>query len=266
MRWGNNSDRDWGKLSEKDRYYWVTTFNKYRDSNLSDELRDEFFDEASDYLNKLLSIIRQHVNPDFEVTRALDFGCGAGRVAVPLARIASEVTGLDIAPGMLEEAEKNAGENGLSNLNLALSDDSLSGAKGTFDFIHSIYVFQHIPLSRGLAIVQRMLDRLDEGGVLSLQFLISNDLSRIRRIRYWMRVHLPLVQNLWNLLKRQGWSAPIMQLNSYPLNSVIDLLNEGGCSQFYLRHTKDGPYNGVILIAQKKPVPAQNVVDLGKIP
>lgn len=264
MNFGNNSDQDWDKLSEKDQYYWVTTFEKYRDEKMSDDRREEFFGEASDYLNKLLAIIRRHIDPSFQVSRALDFGCGAGRVAVPLAKEASEVIGLDIAKGMLSEARKNSELLGLSNLKVGLSDDSLSEAPGTFNFIHSIYVFQHISFPRGKAIVRQMLNQLDEGGILSLQFLISNDLSTVKKVSYWLRVHVPFVKNILNLVNRKKWSAPMMQLNSYPLNSVVDLLKAGGCDQFYLRNTKDGPYNGVIVMAKKQK--QDDFIDLGDIP
>ncbi len=264
MKLGNNSDRDWEKLAEQDRYYWVTTFEKYRDEQMSDDRREEFFGEASDYLEKLLTIIRRHLDPSFKISRALDFGCGAGRVAVPLANVATEVVGLDIAEGLLSEARKNSELLGVSNLKLGLSDDLLSEAPGTFDFIHSIYVFQHIPFSRGQAIIQQMLDRLGEGGVMSLQFLISNDLSAVKKASYWMRVHVPFVKNILNVLNRKKWDAPMMQLNSYPLNSVLDLLKAGGCREFYLRNTKDGPYNGVIVMAKKQT--QDDFIDLGDIP
>lgn len=264
MKLGNNSDQDWGKLAEQDRYYWVTTFEKYRDEQMSEDRREEFFGEASDYLEKLLAIIRRHLDPSFKINRALDFGCGTGRVAVPLAKVATEVVGLDIAEGMLSEARKNSEFLGLSNLRVGLSDDSLTEASGPFDFVHSIYVFQHIPFSRGKVIVQQMLDRLDAGGVLALQFLISNDLSKVKKASYWMRVHVSFVKNILNVLNRKKWAAPMMQLNSYSLNSILDLLKAGGCREFYLRNTKDGPYNGVIVIAKKKK--PDDFIDLGDIP
>jgi SAM-dependent methyltransferase len=40
--------------------------------------------------------------------RVLDLGCGAGRLAIPLARLGKEVTGLDRSPAMLAYAEEKA--------------------------------------------------------------------------------------------------------------------------------------------------------------
>jgi SAM-dependent methyltransferase len=41
--------------------------------------------------------------------RVLDLGCGTGRLAIPLARLGKEVTGLDRSPVMLARAETKAG-------------------------------------------------------------------------------------------------------------------------------------------------------------
>lgn len=45
-------------------------------------------------------------------TRVLDVACGTGNTAIPAARTGAQVTGLDIAPNLLEQARKRAaGEN-----------------------------------------------------------------------------------------------------------------------------------------------------------
>jgi len=266
MVFGNNSDRDWNQFGEDNRYYWVTTFGKYRDDHMTDDRWSEFFAESSSYVGKLLQTISMHVDPHFRIRRALDFGCGIGRVSLPLAEVATHVIGLDISDGMLDEARENSRKQGGENLGFFKSDDDLSAASGTFNFIHSIYVFQHIPFVRGKAIVKKMLSILEDGGVLALHFLLSNDLSLRRKVTYWMQVHIPLVKNLLNLRRRQKWSAPMMQLNSYPLNDLIDLMNAEGCVQYHLRYTKDGRYNGVMILAQKKKSESVDFVDLGLIP
>ena len=46
--------------------------------------------------------------------RILDLGCGPGRFCLPLARLGYEVTGVDRTRPFLEEAERRAGEAGLS--------------------------------------------------------------------------------------------------------------------------------------------------------
>lgn len=263
---GNNSDSEWEKFGRKDPYYWVTTIDKYRNDQLTDERLDQFFSEGRRYAIKLIDIIRKHVDPSFIPNRALDFGCGVGRITIPLSKVAQTVVGMDISDTMLAEARKNAEGNGFSNLSFVKGDDRLTGLDGTFNFIHSIYVFQHIPWSRGRVILQQMLQRLDDNGVLSLQFLISNTLSRRQRLKYWTKVHIPLAKNIFNLLHRKKWDTPMMQLNSYNLNLIFEILRAGGCSQLICRYTQEAYYKGVIIIAHKQTEPVPGFIDLGDIP
>lgn len=46
-------------------------------------------------------------------TRVLDVACGTGNLAIPLSRAGAVVTGLDIAPNLLEQARERAAEEGL---------------------------------------------------------------------------------------------------------------------------------------------------------
>ncbi len=263
----NDIAREWEHFGAKDPYYWVTTFEKYRDEVLSEERISDFFNESKDYVCKLLTVIEKHISPNFKPSRVLDFGCGVGRVSIPLAEVADEVIGLDISKTMLAEARKNKERYNISNLELFQSDDQLTNAKGTFNFIHSIYVLQHIPFSRGKKIVEKMLELLDNGGVLALQFLISNDLPKIKRISYWMRLYIPGAKNVLNLLRRKSWNSPMMQLNNYDLTQMIEILKRGDCDQLYIRYTKDHVYNGVIIVAQKSSSKVNSeFIDLGQIP
>ena len=57
--------------------------------------------------------ITRHVDPTFAPSRTLDFGCGVGRVAIPLARRFEHVVGLDVSPGMLTRAAEAAQRQGV---------------------------------------------------------------------------------------------------------------------------------------------------------
>lgn len=47
-------------------------------------------------------------------TKVLDVACGTGNLALPAARIGAQVTGVDIAPNLVEQARENAKQMGLS--------------------------------------------------------------------------------------------------------------------------------------------------------
>lgn len=77
--------------------------------------------------------------------RALDFGCGVGRLSQALAQHFGRVDGVDIAPAMIEAARRfnRHGERVTYHHNTA--GDLARFADGTFDFVYSNMVLQHMP-------------------------------------------------------------------------------------------------------------------------
>lgn len=75
--------------------------------------------------------------------RALDLGCGAGRNAIPLARLGWDVTGLDLSWPMLTSAAARAREEAVADrLRLVLSPmDDVPVRSGAFDLViaHGIW-------------------------------------------------------------------------------------------------------------------------------
>ncbi len=71
--------------------------------------------------------------------KVLDVGCGAGSTALPAARAGGRVTGVDLAPVMVEEARKNAEAEGL-NCRFEEGDaEALSFEDESFDTVISIF-------------------------------------------------------------------------------------------------------------------------------
>ena len=62
-------------------------------------------DEAEAFINRL------HLQPGMKV---LDVACGTGNLALPAARAGADVTGVDIAPNLVEQARENAKREGLN--------------------------------------------------------------------------------------------------------------------------------------------------------
>ena len=78
--------------------------------------------------------------------RVLDVGCGGGLLCEALTREGAEVTGLDLAPGMIEVARLHAIEQGLTidyrNEDVA----ALAAAQpGSFDIVTSMEMLEHVP-------------------------------------------------------------------------------------------------------------------------
>ena len=85
-----------------------------------------------------------HLRPGM---RLLDIGCGPGTLTADLAiRVApGEVVGIDLAAGVVAEAEAHAREAGVSNVTFQVGDFRTAGLRpGSFDVVHAHQVLQHL--------------------------------------------------------------------------------------------------------------------------
>jgi SAM-dependent methyltransferase len=103
------SDRAWEELGKTDPYWAI----------LEHGSRAKFFASGEEHVAAVLQAVHERIDPDYRPTRALDFGCGAGRVLIPLAQICDEVVGVDVSEATLSEARRNCVDRGLANVELA---------------------------------------------------------------------------------------------------------------------------------------------------
>lgn len=71
-------------------------------------------------------------------TRVLDVGCGAGQLAIPAARAGADVTGIDIATNLVEEARRRAAEQGVTARFEEADAEELPFADASFDLVVSL--------------------------------------------------------------------------------------------------------------------------------
>jgi SAM-dependent methyltransferase len=251
----NDSDQDWERLARTDPYFAVLTEPKYH-GELSESDRAEFFRTGEAHVTEVLSIIRSRLHPTFAPARALDFGCGVGRLLIPLAARCREVTGVDVSPAMLEEARRNCDAAGASHVRLVKSEDTLAELETGFDFVHSYIVLQHIPVERGERLVRELAGRLapDGIGVFHVTYL-HPPASPLRRLLYWARTRLPGAHWALNIARGRPASTPMMQANRYSVTRLLDILSGAGCPEVHVRFTNHDGYRGVLLFARKGATP-----------
>lgn len=78
-------------------------------------------------------------------TRVLDVGCGGGLLAEGLAREGAHVTGIDLAPSMIEVARLHAASEGLNIDYRVAGADSLMREPGAFDIVTCMEMLEHVP-------------------------------------------------------------------------------------------------------------------------
>lgn len=78
-------------------------------------------------------------------SRVLDVGCGIGRWSRLLAARGARVTGIDLSPTMIAEAERRAAASGLAErCRFIVQDSAALEIDGTFDLIVCVTVLQHM--------------------------------------------------------------------------------------------------------------------------
>jgi 2-polyprenyl-6-hydroxyphenyl methylase/3-demethylubiquinone-9 3-methyltransferase len=83
--------------------------------------------------------------------RALDVGCGGGLLAEGMARRGARVTGIDLAPAVLEVARLHALDAGIEVDYRQVAAEALAAAEsGTFDLVTCLEMLEHVPDPAGI--------------------------------------------------------------------------------------------------------------------
>jgi 2-polyprenyl-3-methyl-5-hydroxy-6-metoxy-1,4-benzoquinol methylase len=243
----------WERLA-RDPYYAVINDEVYRGEQLAGEVKAQFERSGEVEVALTLAEIREWIDPGFQPRQAVDFGCGAGRLTLPLARECGHVTGIDISEAMLAEAERNAASRGVRNVSFVSTTDYF-GARAVEqpqpDFIHSYIVFQHVPPRAGIWITNALLERLAPGGVGALHYTFARRASVARRIAHRLRRVVPGVNLLANVMKHRPLLEPLIPMQEYDLAELFALLGDHGCVDVHVRLTDHGGHLGAMLVFRR---------------
>ena len=242
-----STDKAWQKWGRDDPYFGVLADPRFAAGRI-DQTREAFFASGQAWVAGLIAQHEHHFGP-LPRGRALDHGCGVGRLALPLAAAFDGVVALDVAPAMLAEAARNAAAAGATNIAFAAADDTLSRAAGRFDFVNSHLVLQHIPVRRGLVILGALIDRVAPGGAFHVQFTLRTDSGPWRWL-YWASANVPGVKLAQNVLAGRAPTAPAMQMNDYPLGPIVAGLAARGITSLAVTTAPEPRFTSVSLIGR----------------
>ena len=71
--------------------------------------------------------------------RVLDVACGTGNLAIPAAKTGADVTGIDIAPNLIEQAQARAAATGVNAVFEVGDAEALPYADGSFDVVITMF-------------------------------------------------------------------------------------------------------------------------------
>ncbi|MGB6605479.1 MAG: bifunctional 2-polyprenyl-6-hydroxyphenol methylase/3-demethylubiquinol 3-O-methyltransferase UbiG [Steroidobacteraceae bacterium] len=105
--------------------------------------------------------------------RVLDVGCGGGLLAESLAREGAQVTGIDLAPGMIEAARLHAAESGLViDYRVSAAETLAQEAPGVYDIVTCMEMLEHVPAPAATVVALARLVR--PGGAVFISTLNRN--------------------------------------------------------------------------------------------
>ena len=208
----------WNEAGKTDPY-WAVLSDPQKKGNRWQI--DEFFQTG---ISEIDALMRHLEALDLEIAhrRALDFGCGPGRLSQALARYFEQVDGVDISPSMIAHAKSynRFGDRCKYTLNekldLRMFDD------GAFDFIYSNITLQHMPPRYSRRYIAEFLRVLAPGG--ALLFQLTSRSTKVESImlagvrKFYYRV-------LWDFIQPE---TPLMDMYAVPKDKVVRLITENG--------------------------------------
>lgn len=204
---------------------------RYRHETLQGESLQRFYEHGEREIQRVIADFEAHTGARVDGRRILDFGCGMGRLALPLAERAEFVYGVDLLPGELAAADRAARARGLTNVEW-LESTRLSELAGRYDLAISYWVFQHIPTREGERLLAEIVDGLAPGGFAALHFLVRTEsaLGLVRRLN---------IKNIY------------AAVHSYSLNRLGAVLAQAGIRDWHVTWWGERPHADATLFFRK---------------
>jgi len=206
----------WEHLGSERPHHSVITDNSYLPESLDGNIT-HFWESGVAEVELLAEQLSRHGIDLRQVQSCVEYGCGVGRITIPLARYAKQITAYDISRDHLGHAVARAEEVGVSNCRFNLVSDPMEPL-GKCDLFYSRIVFQHNPPPIIHQLIKNTLVSLNPGGIAVFQvptYIVGYSF----RIQEWLsRDH-----------------AMDMQMHCIPQSAVFKLAEASGCSILEVR-------------------------------
>ncbi len=198
----------WNRLGEERPHWSVATQAEFLPDHIASH-REAFAATGMKDVAQLLATLARHGLHPGDLPRAVDFGCGVGRMTGPMTKLFAAVTGCDISPSHLMLARAACGR--LARFSLVNAVDF--GMAAPFDLWFSTRTLQHNPPPVIALILRRAFALLAPGGVAVFQLPTA-------RVEYVYRMEAALAA---------PDSAEDLPIHVLPQSAVFALAHEAGC-------------------------------------
>lgn len=217
---------NWNEFGETDPLYAILTVQG-KDNNNWDE--EDFFASGKKEIEELASYIS---SLRFQMTgsRALDFGCGVGRLTQALTGFYQEVCGVDIAHTMVARARRfnRHGDRCTYYVNdrthLRIFPDQ------SFDLIYSNITLQHMTPEYSKEYIREFVRLLTDSGLLIFQLpsAIRTSAKPTITVRQLIKKLLPpRLLKSYRTFRYKG-ARPVMQMYAVNETEIVNLLVASG--------------------------------------
>jgi len=212
---------NWEKYAQRDPLWAILSEPGNENNRWSEE---EFFRYGDGEAGEVVNTVRGKVGY-IPAGKALDFGCGIGRVTQGLAGHFEEAVGVDISPTMVALAR--AHNRGRRKCEFVLNQTAgLSQfAESEFAFVYSFIALQHIPPRFTIAYLKEFLRVLAPGGVLVFQLPAEFRGTGLPATLFYRLYHALYRMFLYKIFRRD---EAFMEIYWISKRNVIELIEAGG--------------------------------------
>ena len=217
--------RNWEAFGREDPLWAILTWSDKQHGRWQ---LGEFFATGEVEVVTMLTRARALL-PGLQAQRALDFGCGVGRLTRALAATFAEVHGVDVAASMIQKAQElevDVPHPGSIHWHHNTHDDLRCFDDGMFDLIYSNITLQHLPRELAQRYVTEFARITAAGGLVVFQLP-----ERLRRTRNRNPVRRALgyvTGPLRTWLRRVTQRGPAMEMHGTPRKEVQRWLAAAG--------------------------------------
>ena len=225
-----NLQSNWEAFGQEDPLWAILTDPDKKGNKWTQE---EFFKTGWFKIRDVMQELEE-LKIEFSKDKALDFGCGVGRLTRHLGEHFKEVNGVDIAPTMIEKAKELNILGDRCHFHLNEKDDLTLFKSEDFDMVYSNITLQHIRPVYSKNYIKEFMRILKPGGVTVFQLpekrIISSSEKVSTRIKDGFRAFLPesLINRYKAFRQKMRGGGPYMEMNGVPKEEVEAIVNAGG--------------------------------------
>lgn len=216
--------RDWEELAEFNPEWAVLTEPGAKFDGWE---MDEFFATGAAAIGSLLKEGEEIGLPEAH-RRALDFGCGVGRLSRALASRFERYVGIDISAGMVERARELNADVPNAEYVVSADEDLRRFEDQSFDAVVSLLVLQHVPGRELIHTYLREFGRvLAPGGLIVVQ--VPSHVPLAYRLRVRRRLYRLARAVGVSVERAHRWGLQSMWFQALPESDVTAQFEASGC-------------------------------------